>query len=414
MTGQELLDGAEKRISEHRTADVQLSITDPKGNALSAFTGRVRLKRHQFKLGCNAFLVGQIEDAQLQQAYQERFSSLLNYATLPFYWGGYEPEKGKTSEDRLQPMADWCCSSGIITKGHPLVWHEVWPEWANELDDSESLHLLEQRVQSIVSRFKGLIDIWDVVNEATVSQRFKNAVGRWIKEKGAAYCVGKALAWAHEAGPDATLLYNDFNVGDDFENLVRSLLDSSAPVHTIGIQSHMHKDTWPLEKVWDVCETYARFGLPLHFTETTILSGRLKASDDDDWHKRHTDWHSTPEGESTQEEYGRKFYTLLFSHPAVEAVTWWDFSDYSSWQGAPAGLVGPDMSPKPLYNALADMFGRHWTTDEEIIANASGSCRLQCFFGDYEIEGTTQSGRAVSGTFRVERGGKTAITLALE
>ena len=107
---------------------------------------------------------------------------------------------------------------------------------------------------------------------------------------------------------------------------------------------------WPLEKAWTVCETYGRFGKPLHFTELTVLSGRLKDPNDNDWHKARTDWPSTPEGEAAQAEYGAKLYTVLFSHPAVEAITWWDFSDYRSWQGAPSGLVREDMTPKPLYD----------------------------------------------------------------
>ena len=50
--------------------------------------------------------------------------------------------------------------------------------------------------------------------------------------------VGEALGWARKANPGSSLLYNDFNVGEDFEKLVADLLAASAPMDAIGIQSH--------------------------------------------------------------------------------------------------------------------------------------------------------------------------------
>ena len=89
---------------------------------------------------------------------------------------------------------------------------------------------------------------------------------------------------------------------------------------------------------------------PLHFTEATILSGELgyelKKS------RPGFDWKSTSEGERRKAADVERFYTVLFSHPAVEAITWWDAGDQGAWQGAPAGLLRADMSPKPAYDVL--------------------------------------------------------------
>ena len=65
-------------------------------------------------------------------------------------------------------------------------------------------------------------------------------------------------------------------------------LAAGATMDAIGIQSHMHGGEWPLEKAWQVCETYARFGRPLHFTELTVLSG------EHGW-ERPRPWPTTPE-----------------------------------------------------------------------------------------------------------------------
>ena len=399
---QDLLSSAPERIGQTRSAEVALRLVDEQGASLPGARVHIQLTRHAFGFGCNAFLIdpsGSAGDGALQRAYQERYVSLLNYATLPFYWGYYEQAKGVTHEERLLRMAAWCAEHGIATKGHPLVWHEVYPPWGDACPDGEVLQRLETRVHELVSRFQGQVDTWDVVNEATVSHRFDNAIGRWIADRGAATCVAQALRWAREANPAATLLYNDFNISPEFEALLADLLDRDAPLDAIGIQSHMHKGTWPLDRVWRVCECYAGFGLPLHFTELTVLSGALKAADDDDWHFRHSDWHSTEEGERVQAEYGAALYTLLFSHPAVEAVTWWDFADYHSWQGAPSGLIRADMSPKPLYERLHHLVWDEWRTDVQATSDDHGQIRLRCFFGQHAVEGSTGAGARLAGSF---------------
>ena len=422
MTGTRIVETAGQRIQQHRTGQARLQFVQADGKPTRGFHGRIRLVRHEFLLGCNAFLIEGIEDRTLQQDYAERYAALLNYATLPFYWGFYEPQPGEEEHrERLERMAGWCREHRIVTKGHPLAWHEVFPEWAKVIADDEVLARLEERVKGIVSHYAGSIGMWDVVNEATTSHIHDNAVGRWMKRDGAARCVEKALRWAHEANPKATLLYNDFNVwGPDFTpdeaypDLAKALLAARAPVHVLGIQSHMHKQTWPIEKVWEACETYAKFGLPLHWTEATVLSGRLKAAEDNDWHKVHTDWASTPEGEKAQLQYGQDFYTVLFSHPAVEAITWWDFSDLQAWQGAPAGLIRKDMSPKPLYEWLMEAFRGRWMTDAKVEANAAGQVQARCFYGDYEVEGKTESGAQVKGRFAFGKRGSREVTITLE
>ncbi len=414
MKSEEILAGAEKRIEECRTREAKLAFTGPDGKPLGKAKAAVKLVNHEFKLGCNAFALYGISDPGLQKAYEDAFAGLLNYATLPFYWGSYEPERDKTGKERLGRMAAWCMERGIATKGHPLAWHEVFPKWADELPDEEVLKRQEARVREIVAKFRGRVDIWDVVNEASVSERFDNAIGRWIKKNGAAKCVAEALKWARESSGDALLLYNDFNISPEFEKLVQDLVVAGAPVGAIGVQSHMHQGVRSVDTIWNTCQTYMRFGLHLHFTEMTILSGRLKDPNEKDWHKKHTDWFSTPEGERFQLEAGIGIYTALFSHPAVEAITWWDFSDHNAWQGAPAGLVREDMSPKPFYDWLKEAFRKRWTTRASVECDDSGKGTARCFFGDYEAEVKAASGRTLKGRFRLSRRGPREVQVSCE
>jgi len=403
LTEEQILAGADERIEKRRKADATVRVVDAAGKPLPGVRVKVEQLSHEFLFGCNAFPVLGYEDPRMEGTYQREFTALLNYATLGFYWGAYEAEEGKPNAADLRRQAEWCRDHGIATKGHPLVWHEVYPEWGPS-DPDETRERLRTRVAEIVSGFAGLIGRWDVVNEATVSANVDNGVGHWAKRDGAAAMVGESLRWARAANPNAILLYNDFNVGPDFEKLVTDLIAADAPFDAIGIQSHMHGGEWPITKVWETCETYARFGKPLHFTETTVLSG------EHGWER--TPWPTTPEGEAFQADYVEKLYTVLFSHPAVEAITWWDFMD-GAWQGAPAGLVHADLTPKPVYERLMKLVKGKWWTNLETQTDEAGVARFRGFLGHYRVTVSTPTGDIVR-EIDVGRGADNALTVRPE
>ena len=60
---------------------------------------------------------------------------------------------------------------------------------------------------------------------------------------------------------------------------------------------------------------------------------------------------STRSGEARQAEYADAMYRLLFSHPNVDAICWWNLVD-GDWGGTPGGLVRQDLTPKPSYDVI--------------------------------------------------------------
>ena len=409
-----LLQEARDRIARERKWDVILQLQPPANVSLQGSKATVNMTRHRFRFGCNGFLLRRIEDRGLAQAYEEQFAALLNFATLPYYWASYEPELGKTRYAEVREMAAWCKEHGIAGKGHPLTYSQTCPAWLNALPDNEVLDLQRKRVHDLVRDFRGFVDTWDVVNEAFWADRYDNAVGRWISGARITDAVDELIRLAHEGNPDAQLLYNDANIRiPEHDALIKALIERGSPMGAIGLQSHMHVFTWPLREAWTICEQYARFGLPLHFTELTVLSGRAKDPQDRDWHRVHTDWLTTPEGEATQALYGEAFYTLLYSHPAVEAITWWDFSDYHSWQGAPAGLVRADMSPKPLYERLMALVWGEWATHAEATIGEAPTMLAHCAAGQHRVEVALPSGDTLSGTFTISPQDSGPVTVQL-
>jgi endo-1,4-beta-xylanase len=373
-----LLETANERIAGIRKAPARIKVVDAKGDPIPRATVKVEQIRHAFLFGCNAFRFYYHADEH-DSVYAARFSAVFNYATLPFYWELYEPVQGDSVvyDQKHKRVIEWCKANGIEMKGHPLIWHDLVPKWAPS-DPDPAREALRQRVATIMSEFKTNIHRWDVVNEATVARNFKNGVGYWAKRDGPSKVVGTALRWVHEADPGAELVYNDFNLGYDHSRLIEKLIHDQAPFQIIGLQSHMHRGEWPLEKVWDYCETYAKFGKFIHFSEVTVLSG------EHGWELGRP-WPTTKEGEQRQADYVEKLYTLLFSHPAVRAITWWDLED-GSWQGAPSGLVRADLTPKPAYNRLRELIRETWWTRESLISDEKGVCKFSGFLGDYELD----------------------------
>ncbi|MGA2498784.1 MAG: endo-1,4-beta-xylanase [Tepidisphaeraceae bacterium] len=382
-------DAINARIQKYRTADVTLTVTDSSGRSLANAPVVIRQTAHKFLFGSNIFALKPEDASDSQKGYQKRYTDLLNFGTLPFYWGAYERTEGQTRADRLAAMADWCNAHGIRTKGHPLCWQQVFPAWLNDRSIMDIEKLQIARIAREVATFSGRIDTWDVVNEAVVMPKFTGETTRipeLCDKVGRLELLTQCFNAARKANPKATLLLNDYDTGPQYEKLLRECLDAGLPIDVIGIQCHQHTGVWGGRHTWDICERFAKFGKPLNFTEATITSGKIR--NDVRWHgPRHDDWPSTPEDEKRQEQQVVEFYTTLFSHPAVAAITWWDFSDAGAWLGAPAGLIRADMTPKPAYESLLKKIkGDWWTGEVKATTDGAGKVTFHGFLGQYKVE----------------------------
>jgi len=408
----DLLASAEQRIEQHRKADATVTVVDAAGRPVAGAEVRLQQTRHAFLFGANIFNWGRLP-GDLEGPYRERFANFLNFATLAFYWPRYEPRRGQPEHAYTEQVARWCREHGIATKGHPLAWNMGDPRWLpDDLDEIRRLQMA--RIEDCVGRFRGLIDIWDVVNEAThfdrkdfVERRAPKLSAMWQKV-GRVEFARECFRHARKAGPDATLLINDYRTDPAYAKVIEGLVDDAGkPLYdVIGIQSHMHGGVWSTRKIWDVCEAFARFRVPLHFTETTILSGR------EGWKLQPADWTTSPDGEARQARDVVRFYTMLFSHPAVEAITWWNLSDYRAWQGAPAGLVRKDMSPKPAYEELLKRVKGAWWTRTTVRTGADGTARVRGFLGDYRASAAA-AGKTADAEVTLARGAANRWTLRL-
>ena len=408
-----LRSAAEARIEQHRKADATVLVTDAAGAPVADAEVQVEQTRHAFLFGCNIFAWVHAGDEASEAAYRQRFADVFNFATLPFYWWMYESERGRPIHERTERVARWCQQQGIVCKGHPLAWNYAEPRWLPE-DSNQVLELQLARIGDCASRFSGLIDRWDVVNEATHFDRADcktqapKLTAAWAAT-GQIEFVRRCFQQARKANPKATLLINDYRVDPAYVQLIEKLVDENGkPLYdVIGIQSHQHGGVWSNRKIWDTCERFARFGVPLHFTETTILSGKQG------WElaQRGEQWPTTPEGEAAQARAVERFYTMLYSHPAVAAITWWDFSDRGAWQRAPAGFLRRDMSPKPAYETLHRLVKEKWWTRTTVRTDAQGKATFRGTLGQYSLTVIAKGRTAEPQSLELRRGQASQITV---
>ncbi len=379
---------------EHRKSSCALKLQDNAGNPIANSDVQVTLTNHEFMFGCGAF--DSLEataghDGEMGEFFKDRMDkwlSVFNYGTIPFYWGGYEPTEGDPKFNSRMNAAKFLKSKGVRVKGHPLCWHTSCADWLMDYDNPTILQKQLDRINRDVTAFKGVVDMWDVINEVVIMpvyDRYDNAITRICKDLGRVRLVKEVFDAAKAANPNATLLINDFNLSESYRILIDGCLNAGVPISAIGIQTHQHQGYMGREKLEDILDRFSFFGLPLHFTENTLVSGEIMPADIVDLNDYQVEsWPSTPEGEERQRQEWKEMYEILFSHPLVEAVTGWDFSD-GMWLGAPSGLIRKDNSIKPAYEELRRLIKDEWTTTKTIHTDANGMATLDGFRGDYTI-----------------------------
>ncbi|MBT2655846.1 endo-1,4-beta-xylanase [Bacillus sp. ISL-18] len=387
----------------HRMARKTIKLVDESGNPVKGKDVSLRLVNHQFLFGCGIFDTIEVANKSVtadRLAFLEdkldKFLDVFNFATLPFYWGvfpdywgGFEPDKGKPRTNELKAAAQWLKERNVTVKGHPLVWHTATAPWLLDMSNEEILKALLVRIEREVTGFKGLIDMWDVINEVVIMpiyDKYDNGITRICKELGRVGMIKEMFAKTRESNPGSTLLLNDFNTSINYEILIDGCLQAGVPIDAIGIQSHQHQGYWGREKLEDVLDRFSRFGLPIHFTENSLLSGHLMPSEIGDLNDYQIpDWPSTPEDEERQAKEVEEMYSILFKHPRVEAISSWQFSDDGAWIGAPSGFIRKDNSLKPSYKVLQKLIKEDWSTKVCCKTDDNGMVSFEGFLGDYEL-----------------------------
>ena len=407
-------------IELNRKGPMLFTFKDKDGKALENVHVRVTQKTHDFKYGADLFMLDEIVDSkEKNEAYKEHFKNAFNLATCPFYWLDLEPKQGKPRYAPDSPRiyrrpptdlcVDWCEKNGIEPKCHILNYPSFHPEWSKG-DICREKRFLEKRMRELSERYAHRIRMWEVTNETLWGANWRGSnfyqqedYVEWSFKTAERYFGANELVIneAHCRIWDDTWFLRSRS--PYYMQIERALL-KGARIDGVGLQFHMFHGTgmknvvresktfYDPMRVFDVLDTYARLGKPLQITEITIPA-----------------YSEDPGDEETQAEILRTLYRIWFSHRAMKAIIYWNLPDGYAAFAKPGdfsggenvyygGLCRFDMTPKPAYDAVKDLFGREWRTNFE--RDVGGQFSFRGFHGTYELEATSD-GRTVKREFRL-------------
>ena len=401
-----ILEGANERIAEHRMGDIQLRLRLPEGCAVPLDADYKLIQtEHDFQFGGSLAADWEVPKKKWYPNFKKQFADLFNYATIDFYWAVHEKKPRQWQYNReSREKLEWALEQGMRLRGHPLMWHEVLPDF---LTDSErDVEAIEADVMHHVRRLlEGYpeIDEWDVYNEA-IGIKWRDeqeGIRRWFESVGGVNEVSEKMLHAVRLiRPDARYILNHYtDLDKEYEEQIEHCLKVGADFEVVGIQTHMHTemDSMDESRLWRALETYARFGKPIHLSEISILScERFKDWDSYNLWKDKVNasdargdprptLSSTPKLERYQADLTRDFYTLAFSHPAVEAIIWWTITDLAPWRGMPAGLLDTQGEPKPVYEVLDQLINHEWRTRLSGKITEDSILKARGFYGTYSL-----------------------------
>jgi GH35 family endo-1,4-beta-xylanase len=309
--------------------------------------------RPGFLFGCNAFGYAQSD------AYARLYRELLNYGTLPFYRAGTEKVEGKVDYSAVDAILEDMTGTGILPKGHPLVWfhHAGIPEFLKTKSWAEIQQSCRAYILRSVGRFRTRIHAWDVINEA---HDWANELG--FDQQQLLDLTRLAADTARLADPTAFRVVNccqpwgEYSArGQSYNGVMRqpirtpiqyyrALEDARVNYDAVGLQLYNPlRDMLEIERL---VERFLALGKPVHITELGVPSAapaKKSSGTANVWHG--PEW--TPQ---VQADWVEQFYTICYSKPQVQAITWWDFADPAFIPNG--GFVDENFKPKESYDRL--------------------------------------------------------------
>ena len=259
------------------------------------------------------------------------------------------PEEDRYDFRQADEFVKFGEDNGMYIIGHCLIWHSQLAPWFCVDKDGKNVspEVLKQRMKehitTIVSRYKGRIKGWDVVNEAILED------GSYRKSKfyeilGEDF-IPLAFQYAHEADPDAELYYNDYNMHspgkrDAVVKLVKDMKSKGLRVDAVGMQGHVGLDYPSMKDFESSMLAFGSTGVKVMITEWDMsalptLNRTANISDTVAYKQMLNPYpDSLPDSISRQwNERMSGFLNLFIKHSdIVSRVTAWGVSDGDSWK----------------------------------------------------------------------------------
>lgn len=265
-------------------------------------------------------------------------------------WEKIHPKPGVYYFNDADKFVEFGESNDMYIVGHCLVWHSQTPGWVfqdeegNPVSRDTLLQRMRDHIFTVVGRYRGRVDCWDVVNE-TMGDDGQDRPTKWREIIGEDYVL-KAFEFAREADPDAELIYNDYSLPNSEKRegvirLIKDLRAKGAKVDGVGMQAHYHLDYPTLEDLEASIKAFGENGLSVSITELDInvlpRSMLRRGADITDFEAFRAEYNPYPDAwpDSMQvvlaERYRDLFTVFVRNADVINRVTLWGVYDRQSW-----------------------------------------------------------------------------------
>ncbi|AZA54469.1 endo-1,4-beta-xylanase [Chryseobacterium sp. G0201] len=279
---------------------------------------------------------------------KQQFSSIVAENCMKSMY--LQPQEGKFFFDDADKFVEFGEKNKMFIIGHTLIWHSQAPDWffVDKNGNNVSPEVLKQRMKehitTIVSRYKGRVKGWDVVNEAIMED------GSYRKSKfyeilGEEF-IPLAFKYAQEADPEAELYYNDYNEWypekvKTVTQIVQNLKSKGIRIDGVGMQAHVGLDSPSINEYEEAIIAYSESGVKVNITELDIsaLSSPWGTSaniaDKVEYDEKMNPYKKSLPGDvqSKWENRYLDFFKLFLKHKKdIRRVTLWGLTDSQSWK----------------------------------------------------------------------------------
>jgi GH35 family endo-1,4-beta-xylanase len=270
----------------------------------------------------------------------------------------------------------WTDQNGIPLRGHNIFWgipNRV-QSWLKEMPDEEFREALKNRALDVGRRYKGRFAEYDLNNEMIHGNYYEQRLGTNI--------TLQMAQWVREADPQAVLYLNDYDILtgrrlDDYLRHIQGLLSQGVPIGGIGVQGHLHGDSFDAAALHHALEKLSEFKLPIKVTEFNFPGQRSKY-----YEKRGV--RLTDEEEQAKAQAIAEYYRICFAYPQVKAILMWGFWEGANWIPV-SSLYARDWTPLPAAQAYRELVFGKWWTHWTGHTDASGKCVVRAFYGKHTV-----------------------------
>lgn len=414
---------ANPNIEKYRKSDARLELTDASGQTITAGHFEITQTKQAFGFGCSLPFFGDpagdsgrdnFEPPQVTAKELELFKAVFNYTVIPFSakWQRLEPTQGEHHYEELDKYVDWCARNGITMEFHYLS--GFIPNWVRYLRPAERKAAWLRHCRDTVERYHDRIKYWQVDNDSMQDESVADAI-KEIRSRYPDLKLGISNCSQFYVGPAGSSRGSSGGLMLGSEE-VKAVQDEGAKVDFFSSHGHKPMGAWPDMRTMYECFTgFQEMGVKMHISEATLDLGQRFMSPV----RQETEW--TPE---LAAQFYKDYFTTAFSHPAMEAINYWDLSTsinrasstFMSIGGTgQAGLLDPTKNdePRPLYNMLKKLIRTDWMTNLGGDLGRNGAVAFRGFHGDYEITVTTPAGKKLRGTFTIKPDSNNSIQLKL-